>query len=304
MGQSYRGHARRRGAAGYFFSDGNNAIQATSTAPNFHTILAQCSSSKNAAVSAQNTNGGFGVWAKATGATPGAGGAAGYFFSDGNNAIQATSTAPNFDTILAQCSSSQHAAVSAQNSSGGFGVWVKSAGTAIWAQGSTYAAQFEGNVQVNGAHYVTGDVQVAGDVVLINAISGDVAEDFDLEDGGANAEPGSVLVIGANGKLRACDEPYDSRLAGVVSGAGELRPAVVLQRIETDVPRSPIALIGKAYCKVDASFGPIAAGDTPDDLTHVRLRDESCRSIKGSRIGIRQSPEGARRGTRLDSNSR
>lgn len=178
-------------------------------------------------------------------------------------AISATCSDPGADCINGTSSASLHAGVSANNTAvNGYGLWATSTqGTGIWAQGATYAAWFEGNVQVNGQHYCTGDIQVAGDVVLVNAVSGDVAEDFDLEDDGESAEPGTVLVIAPDGKLRVCDESYDSRLAGVVSGAGELRPAVVLQRIETAAPRSPIALVGKAYCKVDASYGRINAGD-------------------------------------------
>ena len=48
---------------------------------------------------------------------------------------------------------------------------------------------------------------------------------------------------------------------GVVAGAGGLHPAVVLQRVPAQTPRSPIALVGKAFCKVDAAFGKIMAGD-------------------------------------------
>ncbi len=52
-----------------------------------------------------------------------------------------------------------------------------------------------------------------------------------------------------------------TRVAGVVSGGGELKPAVVLQRVSSSVPRSPIALLGKAFCKADAAAGSITAGD-------------------------------------------
>ena len=97
--------------------------------------------------------------------------------------------------------------------------------------------------------------------MLLNPPGGDIAEDFDLEDEPLNAEPGTVLVIGRSGKLSACAESYDTRVAGVVSGAGELRPAVVLQRLNDGRRRSPIALVGKVVCKVDAAFGSIETGD-------------------------------------------
>jgi hypothetical protein len=137
-------------------------------------------------------------------------------------------------------------------SEAGYGVFAISyQNHAIYAQsGSTTAA----------AVYAEGDVRVTGDVLLLSS-SGDVAEDFDVEDGSEHMEPGTVLVISSNGKLCASLDPYDTRVAGVVSGAGELKPAIVLQRIESRRPRCPIALVGKAFCKVDASFGSIRAGD-------------------------------------------
>lgn len=124
-----------------------------------------------------------------------------------------------------------------------------------------------------------GDVQVTGDLVLLNQVSGDIAEDFDLEDGLSSAEPGTVLVIHSTGKLSACTEPYDTRVAGVVSVAGDLQPAIVLQRLHDRPLRSPIALVGKAFCKVDAAFGEIRAGDlltTSATLGHaMKVTDRS-----------------------------
>jgi hypothetical protein len=110
------------------------------------------------------------------------------------------------------------------------------------------------------AGYFVGDVGVTGDVILVNS-NGDVAEDFDIEDDAAHGEPGTVLVINPTGKLCASVDPYDNRVAGVVAGAGQLKPAIVLQRIESRRKRSPIALIGKVFCMADASFGSIQAGD-------------------------------------------
>jgi hypothetical protein len=136
-----------------------------------------------------------------------------------------------------------------ENTAGGTGVGAKSAsGPGVWAQGNP-AGKFDG------------DVLVTGDVILVNSTGADIAEDFDVEDALVNLEAGTVLIINADGKLSASDLPYDTRVAGVVSGAGGLKPAVVLQRIASGTSRSPIALLGKTYCKVDAAFGSIRAGD-------------------------------------------
>jgi hypothetical protein len=102
---------------------------------------------------------------------------------------------------------------------------------------------------------------VTGDVILINPSASDIAEDFDVDDEQINLEPGTVLVINADGRLCASRLPYDTRVAGVVSGAGNLKPGLVLQRVSSGMPRSPVALLGKAFCKVDTGFGSIVAGD-------------------------------------------
>jgi len=152
----------------------------------------------------------------------------------------------------------------------------------------------------NPAGYFVGDVQVTGDLILINSpASGDVSEDFDLaDDDPIHAEPGTVLVINASGKLCASVDPYDTRVAGVVSGAGEFRPAVVLQRIKTAARRSPIALIGKTFCKVDADFGSIAGGDlltTSTTLGHamkVTDRSKAFGTILGKALGTLERGRG------------
>ena len=114
-----------------------------------------------------------------------------------------------------------------------------------------HAGVFEGRV------WISGELGVGGDIILPNA---DCAEDFDV--GQATLiDPGSVVVIGENGDLLESAEPYDVRVAGVISGAGAYRPGVVFDRNPSSSLRQPIALLGKVYCKADAQFGAIAVGD-------------------------------------------
>jgi hypothetical protein len=98
---------------------------------------------------------------------------------------------------------------------------------------------------------------LTGDIVLRNA---DCAEEFDVSHV-PGAEPGAVMVIGADDALELGSEAYDKRVVGVVSGAGDLRPGIVLGRQPSRRTRLPIALTGKVFCKVDASYAPIAVGD-------------------------------------------
>lgn len=105
---------------------------------------------------------------------------------------------------------------------------------------------------------VNGNVTVSGDVRLTGA---DCAEEFNVT-AAADAGPGTVMVIGDDGALVASCRAYDSRVAGVVSGAGDYRPGIVLDRQDSiNTLRVPIALLGKVFVKADAEPAPISAGD-------------------------------------------
>ena len=105
--------------------------------------------------------------------------------------------------------------------------------------------------------HVDGDVLVTGDITLSGA---DCAEDFDVEESQA-LDPGTVMVIGDEEKLHQCTKAHDKRVAGVLSGAGNSQPAIILGRRSSRYGRLPLALTGKAYCKVDSQYAPIDIGD-------------------------------------------
>jgi hypothetical protein len=144
-----------------------------------------------------------------------------------------------------------------QSTVGGAGVWgehkgngtgvvgVSNSGLGVHGKGGRLAGFFEG------------DVEVTGDIRLINA---DCAEDFDICET-EKIEPGTVMVLGEEGVLYPSQQAYDKRVAGVVSGAGNYRPGIVLDKQQSNSTRKPIALLGKAYCKVNAQYGAIEVGD-------------------------------------------
>src|SRR5262249_15130008 len=113
-------------------------------------------------------------------------------------------------------------------------------------------------------------VKIFGSVGQVEALrfvtsSADCAEQFDVADDAA-AEPGTVMVIGADSKLEPCRMAYDSRVAGVISGAGNLKTALLLNHQSHALNnqagrRAALALMGSVYCKCDAGYAPIAAGD-------------------------------------------
>ncbi|MDQ0780074.1 hypothetical protein QF026_008540 [Streptomyces aurantiacus] len=133
-----------------------------------------------------------------------------------------------------------------------------------------------------------GDVKVTGDILLSGA---DCAEQFDVVDGD-EVEPGSVLAITEGGGLRQSDAPYDTKVAGVVSGAGRYRPGMILDKQPSSEERLSVALIGKAYCKVDGEYGSISVGDlltTSPTLGHAMKASDPRRAF-GSVLGKALAP--------------
>lgn len=96
-----------------------------------------------------------------------------------------------------------------------------------------------------------------GDIFLKNA---DCAEEFDIA-GSVDVEPGTVMVLDQTGKLQQSGEAYDKKVAGVISGAGDYRPGIVLDKQAASHQRLPLALMGKVFCKAEATHAPIAVGD-------------------------------------------
>jgi hypothetical protein len=190
------------------------------------------------------------------------------------------------------------------SSTSGFGIEAQSTSNwALFAKGTKPGAALlqgnvtvEGNVgilgtstgpglSVTGDLSVTGNVSVSGDVMLTGSGS-DCAEYFDSA-AGRCIEPGSVVVLDCEDAVRECSSAYDKRVAGVISGAGSYRPAIVMGD-RTDRQACPlIALTGKVYCKVDADQAPVAVGDlltTSPTYGHAMKATDAQRSF-GAVIG-------------------
>lgn len=133
-----------------------------------------------------------------------------------------------------------------------------------------------------------GDVEVTGnltarDFTLTNA---DCAEDFDISEA-EEVGPGCVMVINEEGALQQSYQAYDKRVAGVISGAGDFKPGILLDKRQSQGNRMPIALLGKVYCNVDAQYSPIEVGDlltTSPTPGHAMKADHPLKSF-GSVIG-------------------
>ena len=203
--------------------------------------------------------------------------------STSNNGVQGTTSNSNMSGVIGV------------NTAGGNGVYGTSvSGNAVAGKSQTgNAGWFDGPVYVNGNQTVTGTVTVNGDIVLANAA--DCAEEFDVTEG-AEIEPGTVMVLDQHGAVRSSSEAYDKKVAGVISGAGDYRPGMILDKKDASKGRMPIALVGKVYCKVDAQYAPVEVGDlltTSPTPGHAMKADDPFKAF-GAVIGkaLRPLPSG------------
>jgi hypothetical protein len=196
----------------------------------------------------------------------------------GGNAIFGVTTAPGGAGVFGSNNSGKGRGVQGNGpeagvagfSQTGVGVLAQSGAVALKAQGPL-AGRFEG------------DVEVTGDIKLINA---DCAEDFDVAENG-KLDPGTVVVCDGDGALQPSLYSYDRRVVGVVSGAGDYKPAIVLDRQEHLQHRTPVALMGKVFCNVDADQNPIEVGDlltTSSTPGHAMKASDTLRAF-GAVIG-------------------
>jgi hypothetical protein len=242
-------------------------------------------------VSGESDSGGYGV----SGSTnsvfqPGPNGVAGVWGNNFGSGTGVKGTSSGGDGVLGFSNAQAHAGVSANNSAGGYG---------LWASGKP-AGHFEGDVEVTGKLTVNGDHHCGGkltvDVDIVMPAS-DFAEDFPVE-ASEGVEPGTVMVLDENGVLRPGDQSYDRKVAGVISGAGNYRPGLILDRHESSLGRLPLALVGKVYCKVDATYGPIEVGHlltTSPTAGHAMKADNPIMAF-GAVIGKALRPLGSGRG--------
>lgn len=137
-------------------------------------------------------------------------------------------------------------------------------------------------------------IATGGDIELANA---DCAEEFEVDETCSQAPaPGSVVVLGEHGGLRLASYAYDKRVVGVVSGGGEFKPGIVLDKRGGESGRIAVALLGKVACQVDATREPVEVGDllttsgTPGHAMKASSPSQALGAILGK--ALRPLPEG------------
>jgi len=117
----------------------------------------------------------------------------------------------------------------------------------------------DGNLFLNNGHVIAPKSTITCFDVGLSG-GGDCAEEFELSTA-EPAQPGSVMSFDEHGMLTPSRKAYDKNVAGVVSGAGGYKPAILLDQQQGRGNRAALALIGKACCLVDARLGSIEVGD-------------------------------------------
>ncbi len=116
-------------------------------------------------------------------------------------------------------------------------------------------------VNASGSMRLTG--QMSTTVLEIRG-GADLSENFDVN-GDIPVLPGMLVSIDPDhaGKLAVSRENYDTKVAGVLSGAGGLNTGMIMSQQGSDVAHGdyPVALTGRVYCYVDADFAAVRPGD-------------------------------------------
>lgn len=143
-------------------------------------------------------------------------------------------------------------------------------------------ADFNGNGRVT-----TEELEITG--------GGDLSEQFDVAASGQGIRPGMLVSIDPSnpGKLVVSRRAYDRTVAGVVSGAGGIKPGLYMgQRNSAANGAHPIALTGRVYCLADASEVPIEPGDliTTSDIPGYGMKVSDPVKAQGAIVGKAMTP--------------
>jgi hypothetical protein len=166
--------------------------------------------------------------------------------------------------------------------SGSYGVYATSTNVALYASSGVYAAEFRGNVIIKEWG--------SGNTVMELGAGLDYAEGFDVSDE-FKIEPGTVLIIDSEnpGKLTKSKKAYDKRVAGIVAGAKGQGSGIRLGAGQFDYD---VALAGRVFCKVDATYGAVEPGDilTTSDTPGYAMKSMDPNRDHGAILGKAMEP--------------
>lgn len=141
-------------------------------------------------------------------------------------------------------------------------------------------------MELDGDYAGTGRSRIIVDELQIKG-GADFAEFFDVAAvNGVSPEAGMLVSIDerAPGKLVISNKASDKKVAGVISGAGGVRPGLMMGQGGTVANGAhPVAITGRVFVKADASKRAIAPGDL---LTTSDVPGHAMRAGKGTRGAV------------------
>jgi hypothetical protein len=172
-------------------------------------------------------------------------------------------------------------------------------------QGVNGSIVLEPDSFVNGSNPNSSVVIATSGNVSLKSITirggADVAEPFEFSTD--HMAPGSVVVIDDehSGKLKLSVSAYDSRVAGIISGANGVNPGISLHQEGVMDGSQNVALSGRVYALADATFGAIKPGDllTTSDTPGHAMKVSDHGKAQGAILGKAMTGLKAGRGTVL-----
>lgn len=128
---------------------------------------------------------------------------------------------------------------------------------------------------------------VTAQILRLNG-GGDLAEPFQMT-GDARLPEGTVVIVDENnpGHTTISQSAYDPHVAGIISGAGNIKPGLTLSQSGVLDRGQNVALTGRVYCLATAANGAIKPGDmlTTSDIPGHAMKATDRERAFGSVIG-------------------
>ncbi len=120
----------------------------------------------------------------------------------------------------------------------------------------------------------------------------DLSEQFDIKRAKKDLLPTPGMVVSIDpespGELMISNKAYDRRVAGIISGAGGVKPGMLMGQKDSEADGgTPVALTGRVYAWADASASAIEPGDllTTSDVVGHAMKVTDYEKAQGAIIG-------------------
>ena len=223
-----------------------------------------------------NTN--SGVRVALDGYSTGAGGRVSVYDADGTETVQ----------IIGAEDVNTGGQILMRNGAGGTTVQLDSDASGVGC-GYLQLYKSDGTATITLQADLAGDGRITTQELQITGGS-DLSEQFDINSFQDPLKAGMIVCIDPQnpGQLMTSTKSYDRTVAGVISGAGGVKPGMLMGQKGTKADgQHPVALTGRVYCWVDATHGAIEPGDlitTSDTPGHgMKVTDHA--KAQGAIIG-------------------